>query len=50
MLKSLEWRQINQVDTILDKWTPPEVLTRYYSLGATGHDKFHCPGNKMIIN
>ncbi|XP_046633896.1 SEC14-like protein 2 [Daphnia pulicaria] len=41
--QSLEWRQINQVDTILDKWTPPEVLTRYYSLGATGHDKFHCP-------
>nr|CAH0109445.1 unnamed protein product [Daphnia galeata] len=41
--QSLEWRQTNQVDKILDTWTPPEVLIKYYAIGTTGKDKFNCP-------
>ncbi len=45
----MEWRKINQVDRILDKWTPPEVLAKYYSIGLSGNDKFGCPGNKTYF-
>lgn len=45
--QSLEWRRVNQVDTILETFDPPEVFKKYYSLGKTGVDKFGCPG-KLI--
>ncbi|KAI9561276.1 hypothetical protein GHT06_012232 [Daphnia sinensis] len=43
LLQSLEWRQIHQIDGILDNWTPPEVMKKYYAMGTVGSDKFGCP-------
>jgi len=37
--KSIEWRRINKIDTILDWYKPPEVLVKYYTAGAIGYDK-----------
>lgn len=44
----MEWRQINQVDDILERWNPPEVLEKYYSMGTTGFDKYGCPSKFSI--
>ena len=44
ILQSLEWRRVNGVDDILEKWSPPEVLTKYYSFGTFGYDKFGSQG------
>ncbi|XP_046633901.1 SEC14-like protein 2 [Daphnia pulicaria] len=41
--QSLEWRRLNRVNEILQTWTPPEVIEKYYSIGQTGYDKFGCP-------
>jgi len=41
--KSLEWRKINRIDTILEEWEIPEVLEKYNSMGVCGNDKFGCP-------
>jgi len=41
--KSLEWRKMNKMDTILDEWEIPEVLDKYYSMGVCGKDKYACP-------
>lgn len=43
--QSLEWRRLNRVNEILQTWTPPEVIEKYYSIGQTGYDKFGCPRN-----
>ncbi len=40
----LEWRRLNKVDDILETFTPPEVMTKYFSMGRFGTDKFGCPG------
>lgn len=42
--KSLAWRKLNGADDIVDTWTPPEVITKYFSFGQVGKDKFSCPG------
>lgn len=47
ILKSIEWRQIHQIDGILDNWTPPEVMKKYYAIGSVGSDKFGCPGKSF---
>ncbi|XP_046633840.1 SEC14-like protein 2 isoform X1 [Daphnia pulicaria] len=39
---SLAWRQANGIDDIL-KWTPPEVLLKYFSFGKIGYDKLYSP-------
>lgn len=36
---------MNRVNEILQTWTPPEVIEKYYSIGQTGYDKFGCPRN-----
>ena len=36
----MEWRLVNDVDNIVEKWKPPEVLLKYYSIGTSGFDKF----------
>ncbi|EFX85375.1 hypothetical protein DAPPUDRAFT_314193 [Daphnia pulex] len=41
--ESLEWRRLNRVNEILQTWTPPQVIEKYYSIGQTGYDKFGCP-------
>lgn len=41
--QSLEWRRLNRVNDILETWTPPEVIEKYYSIGQCGYDKFGCP-------
>lgn len=43
LIQSIEWRQIHQIDGILDNWTPPEVMKKYYAIGSVGSDKFGCP-------
>ena len=43
--KSLEWRRVNKVDTIFERYTPSEVIQKYFSFGQIGVDKFGCPGN-----
>lgn len=40
---SLAWRQANGVDDVVKNWTPPEVITKYFSFGKLGNDKFDCP-------
>jgi len=42
-LKSLEWRRLNKIDDMVDTWTPPEVLPKYYPIGRTGYDKTGAP-------
>ena len=39
MSKSIEWRRINKIDTILEWYKPPEVLVKYYPVGSIGCDK-----------
>lgn len=46
----MEWRQINQIDGIVERWTPPEVLRKYYAIGLSGYDKLGCPGNTIMLN
>ena len=47
----MEWREENHVDELIDTWTPPEVLEKYYSFGTTGYDKFGCAGiHKLYSN
>lgn len=41
--KNLQWRKQMDVDNILDNWTPPEVLTKYYPGGLFGHTKDGLP-------
>ena len=41
--KSLAWRKAQKIDTILEDWDIPEVLSSYYSMGVCGKDKFNCP-------
>lgn len=31
------------VDSLLNSWQPPEVLTKYFPGGLCGHDKEGCP-------
>jgi hypothetical protein len=45
--KSLEWRRVNEVDTILERYTPSQVFKKYFSCGQIGIDKFGCPGNTI---
>jgi len=45
----MEWRKVNQIDTILDDWEIPEVLDKYHSMGVCGNDKFGSPGEKSNI-
>ena len=35
------------MNEILETWTPPEVLEKYFSFGRFGTDKFNCPGIKF---
>ena len=28
----MEWRQMNMIDSLIETWKPPEVLTKYYSI------------------
>lgn len=32
------------MDEILETYTPPEVMKKYFSMGRFGNDKFGCPG------
>nr|CAH0109449.1 unnamed protein product [Daphnia galeata] len=41
--QSLEWRQFNGVDDILNWYVPPEFMSKYFSLGKVGLDRFGCP-------
>lgn len=38
----MEWRIVHGIDELVDKWNPPEVLQKYYSIGNPGYDKFGC--------
>lgn len=46
----MAWRRANGVDDILNTWTPPEVINKYFSFGQFGKDKFGCPGNRLFKN
>ena len=37
------WREQFGADTIVNDWTPPEVLLKYHPGGFFGHDKEGCP-------
>uniref|UniRef100_A0A0P5RU89 Cral/trio domain-containing protein n=1 Tax=Daphnia magna TaxID=35525 RepID=A0A0P5RU89_9CRUS len=37
---SMEWRQKNRIDTIIEDWKAPEVLTKYCAVGHTSADKY----------
>jgi len=39
----ISWRKEMGVGTLLDTYTPPEVLTRYYPAGVSGQDKDGSP-------
>lgn len=41
--KSMAWRKEFGADTILDTYTPPEVLSKHYVGGVTGEDKYGRP-------
>ncbi|XP_061656940.1 SEC14-like protein 2 [Syngnathoides biaculeatus] len=41
--KHADFRRTMQVDGIVSDWTPPEVIVRYVSGGACGHDKEGSP-------
>lgn len=41
--QTLEWRQVNGVDRLLDTYTIGEVIKKYFSLGRVGVDKYGCP-------
>lgn len=36
----MEWRQKNRIDTIIEDWKAPEVLTKYCAVGHTSADKY----------
>ncbi|XP_057372015.1 SEC14-like protein 2 [Daphnia carinata] len=38
--KSLEWRQTNRVDEMIDESELPEVMRKYFAVGHTGVDKY----------
>lgn len=40
----MEWRKENEIDDLVDKWQPPDVLKKYYSIGEIGYDKYGCNG------
>lgn len=40
---NLSWRQKYKIDTILEDYKPPEVLTKYFPGGLAGCDKEGCP-------
>lgn len=42
-IKSLEWRKNFGADTILQDYTIPEVIEKYYPGGYYGYDKMGCP-------
>ena len=33
---------MNMIDSLIETWKPPEVLTKFYSMGTTGQDKLGC--------
>ncbi|EFX85553.1 hypothetical protein DAPPUDRAFT_222572 [Daphnia pulex] len=37
----MEWRHQHKINTLLDDFTPPEVLAKYFSAGYTGVDKLN---------
>ena len=39
--KSMEWRRKYKVDTVLQDYKSPEVLTKYFASGYTGVDKLN---------
>ena len=39
ILQHIEWRAQNNVDTILQDFTPPHVIDKYYTGGLFGQDK-----------
>ncbi|XP_046633790.1 SEC14-like protein 2 isoform X2 [Daphnia pulicaria] len=41
--QSLEWRRVNEVDTIFERYTPSQVFMKYFAIGQIGIDKFGCP-------
>lgn len=45
--KSMEWRETVGADTILEDWTPPEVIQKYYPGGIIGRDR---EGNVVMID
>nr|CAH0108700.1 unnamed protein product [Daphnia galeata] len=48
--QSLEWRQFNGVDDILNWYVPPELMSKYFSLGKVGLDRFGCPVESVTID
>lgn len=50
ILQSMEWREENKIDILVDKWQPSEVLKKYYSMGETGFDKFGCNGIQKLTS
>ncbi|KAI9561416.1 hypothetical protein GHT06_012373 [Daphnia sinensis] len=37
---SMEWRKNNRIDTIIEDFKSPEVLTKYFGVGHIGADKY----------
>lgn len=40
---SMLWREKVQADRILQAWTPPDVLLKYFAGGICGYDRENCP-------
>ena len=43
LLKSMEWRRQHRIDTLLEEFIPPEVLTKYFPAGFVGRIKLKDP-------
>ena len=43
LVKSMEWRRQYRVNTILEEFDAPEVMSKYFSAGIVGRDKLLNP-------
>ena len=39
----MEWRRQHRIDTLLEEFIPPEVLTKYFPAGFVGRIKLKDP-------
>ena len=37
------WREKVRADHIMQEWTPPDVLSKYFAGGICGYDREGCP-------
>ena len=47
--QSFEWRRLYKIDTIIEDFKPPEVLTKYIAGGCVGRDRFLNPCENINI-